>query len=245
MSGQPFFEESGSTHSRIELVGGKANCAIQTDSGVIALKDFESQFAATAFTRLRLGGIKEVTTNSGAASIRFDRNIVNIEQRHRLEGRHAQEGVDQPDRTIAFEGEQPDVMGLLGKKTGQAGLDCVGEAVAAAARVARVAVEHGQQCPGMPVIERIDVRMVAGPAASLSIAPGVTRLVAGQRLHLTATSTSKSGDPRADVASWRSSAPAVATVLAVHASQKMRAQMRQWWRRLMRVKVALHRWHCG
>ena len=40
-------------------------------------------------------------------------------------------------------------------------------------------------------------------------------------------------------------APAVATVLAVHASQKMRAQMRQWWRRLMRVKVALHRWHGG
>jgi hypothetical protein len=39
--------------------------------------------------------------------------------------------------------------------------------------------------------------------------------------------------------------PAVAMVLAVHASQRMRAQMRQWWRRLMRVKVALHRWHGG
>ena len=38
---------------------------------------------------------------------------------------------------------------------------------------------------------------------------------------------------------------AVETDPEVHFSQKTRPQMRQWWRRLVHVNVALHRWHCG
>lgn len=63
-----------------------------------------------------------------------------------------------------------------------------------------------------PVIERIEVRMVAGPAARIDVTPSLSKLVAGQRLHLTAASVSKGGDPRQDKIVWRSSAPAVATV---------------------------------
>jgi len=63
-----------------------------------------------------------------------------------------------------------------------------------------------------PVIERVEVQMVPGPAASVTVAPMVTKLVAGQRLRLTATSYSKAGDERSDKIAWKSSAPAVVTV---------------------------------
>ncbi len=63
-----------------------------------------------------------------------------------------------------------------------------------------------------PVIERVEVQMVPGPAASVTVAPMVTKLVAGQRLRLTATSYSKAGDTRDDKIAWKSSAPGVAKV---------------------------------
>ncbi len=63
-----------------------------------------------------------------------------------------------------------------------------------------------------PVIERVEVQMVPGPAASVTVAPMVTKLVAGQRLRLTATSYSKAGDARDDKIAWKSSATGVVTV---------------------------------
>jgi hypothetical protein len=63
-----------------------------------------------------------------------------------------------------------------------------------------------------PVIERVEVQMVPGPAASVAVAPMVTKLVAGQRLRLTATSYSKAGDARDDKIAWKSSATSVVTV---------------------------------
>jgi hypothetical protein len=60
-----------------------------------------------------------------------------------------------------------------------------------------------------PVVERVDIRMVAGPAARVEIVPGPRRLAAGQRLNLQASSFSVHGDPRQDVFTWRSSAPNV------------------------------------
>lgn len=77
-----------------------------------------------------------------------------------------------------------------------------------------------------PVVERVEVQMVPGPAASVTVTPMVTKLVAGQRLRLTATSYSKAGDERGDKIAWKSSAPAVVAVTedgVVHAVAPGRA----------------------
>jgi hypothetical protein len=63
-----------------------------------------------------------------------------------------------------------------------------------------------------PVLERVEVQMVPGPAARVAVAPQVTKLVAGQRLRLTATSYSQSGDERNDPIAWKSSSPAAVKV---------------------------------
>lgn len=63
-----------------------------------------------------------------------------------------------------------------------------------------------------PFIKRTEVRIVAGPAARITVAPRVTRLVAGQRVRLSARVTSEDGDARADTVAWRSSNRAVVRV---------------------------------
>ncbi len=63
-----------------------------------------------------------------------------------------------------------------------------------------------------PVVERIEIRMLPGPAASVSITPQVTRLVAGQRVRLSGTAYSKAGERRDEPISWKSSAPRVVRV---------------------------------
>ncbi|HEU4641462.1 MAG TPA: Ig-like domain-containing protein [Gemmatimonadaceae bacterium] len=64
-----------------------------------------------------------------------------------------------------------------------------------------------------PYVERMEVRMLPGPAARVAIAPKApAKLVAGQRIHLTATPYSAAGDRRDNRITWRSSAPAVAKV---------------------------------
>jgi len=63
-----------------------------------------------------------------------------------------------------------------------------------------------------PVVERIEVKMVPGPAAKVVIATNVTRVLVGQRVRLEARSYSAAGDVRADRISWRTSAAANATV---------------------------------
>jgi hypothetical protein len=65
-----------------------------------------------------------------------------------------------------------------------------------------------------PVLERIEIQMQPGPAATLTIAPQINRLVAGQRFVLTAAAYSARGDKRADKIKWRSSAPRVVDVSA-------------------------------
>jgi hypothetical protein len=63
--------------------------------------------------------------------------------------------------------------------------------------------------PGVrPVVERLEIRMVPGPAARVVISPRVTRLVVGQRLRLAAQPYSAGGDRRDDRVAWRSSLPA-------------------------------------
>ncbi|MDQ3697591.1 MAG: Ig-like domain-containing protein [Gemmatimonadota bacterium] len=63
-----------------------------------------------------------------------------------------------------------------------------------------------------PYVQRLEVRVVPGPAARVDIAPRPTKLVVGQRVRLGATSYSREGDERADRVSWKSSTPGVARV---------------------------------
>ena len=63
-----------------------------------------------------------------------------------------------------------------------------------------------------PVTERIELRMVPGPAARIELSPRVTRLAPGQRIRLEAESFSATGDTRQDEIAWRSSAPSIVRV---------------------------------
>ncbi len=65
---------------------------------------------------------------------------------------------------------------------------------------------------GRPVVERVEVRIEAGPPARIVLTPDVTKLLAGQRLRLDATVLSATGDARHDAVSWTSSNPSVLRV---------------------------------
>ena len=63
-----------------------------------------------------------------------------------------------------------------------------------------------------PVVERVEVRIVAGAPASITLAPAVSRMLAGQRLRLDATVRTSTGDARDDVVTWSSSSDGVLRV---------------------------------
>jgi hypothetical protein len=63
-----------------------------------------------------------------------------------------------------------------------------------------------------PVIARIEVRQVPGPASTIKVSPGVSKLLAGQTVALKARVLSKAGDLRGDAVTWSTSAPNVARV---------------------------------
>ena len=63
-----------------------------------------------------------------------------------------------------------------------------------------------------PVTERIELRMVPGPATRIEVSPRITRLAPGQRIRLAAESFSATGDARQDEIAWRSSAPSIVRV---------------------------------
>jgi len=65
---------------------------------------------------------------------------------------------------------------------------------------------------GRPIVEKIEVRIAPGPAARVVVTPRVSKMLAGQRLRLTATALSAAGDARDDAISWTSSNPRVARV---------------------------------
>jgi hypothetical protein len=62
---------------------------------------------------------------------------------------------------------------------------------------------------GRPVIQRIEVKMVPGPAARIAFDLKPPTLVVGQSYVLSASSYSSANDKRNDVINWRSSAPNV------------------------------------
>jgi hypothetical protein len=63
-----------------------------------------------------------------------------------------------------------------------------------------------------PVTERIELRMVPGPATRIELRPRITKLAPGQRIRLEAESFSATGDTRRDEITWRSSAPTIVRV---------------------------------
>lgn len=65
-----------------------------------------------------------------------------------------------------------------------------------------------------PIVEKVEVRMVPGPARRVAIAPEATVLAVGQRFRYGATAYDDGGDRRADAPAWTSSNPAVVRVTA-------------------------------
>ena len=63
-----------------------------------------------------------------------------------------------------------------------------------------------------PVIQRVEVRMVPGPAARVALESERAKLVVGQRMMPRAVAWSAAGDRRDDRMTWKSSAPGVARV---------------------------------
>ncbi len=63
-----------------------------------------------------------------------------------------------------------------------------------------------------PKFEVVEIKALPGPAARVDVAPDSVKLVAGQRLRVTARVFSAAQDRRADRVAWRSANPAVATV---------------------------------
>ncbi len=75
--------------------------------------------------------------------------------------------------------------------------------------VAMSAVVPGQR----PIAQRIDVKIVPGPAATVEPSPTSAKLAVGQRIRFAGTVKSKSGDVRTgDAVTWRSSAPNVVRI---------------------------------
>jgi hypothetical protein len=90
-------------------------------------------------------------------------------------------------------------------------IDSTGKLVAGAVGtipVAVVAVVPGAK----PIIQRLEIAMVAGPAARIDVAPRPTRLAIGQRVHLAATVFSKAHDRRSDRVRWATDKPGVVRV---------------------------------
>ena len=130
-------------------------------------------------------------------------------------------GVVTPGDTIRFRAEARDSAGqpianvrIMFRAAGgrfEGSVDTTGLVSAGATGTIPVAVIA--LMPGTkPFIKRTEVRIVAGPAARIAVAPRVPKLVAGQRVRLTARVTSEAGDARSDTVTWRSSNRAIVRV---------------------------------
>lgn len=63
-----------------------------------------------------------------------------------------------------------------------------------------------------PLIERVTVEVVPGPAASITVAPASAKLLVGQALAFATEVKSAAGDLRGDRVTWTSSAPTIARI---------------------------------
>src|SRR5688572_24447792 len=67
-----------------------------------------------------------------------------------------------------------------------------------------------------PVIQRVEVRMVPGPAARVALDAPRAKLVVGQRLMPRAVAYSAAGDRRDDRMVWKSSSPSIVQIGRAH-----------------------------
>jgi len=82
-----------------------------------------------------------------------------------------------------------------------------------AGAVSTIPVTVSAIVPGeKPVISTVNVVVVPGPAATVSVEPRTVKLIAGQSLALHAKVLSAAGDTRNDPVAWSSSSAAVASV---------------------------------
>ncbi|MGQ0643707.1 MAG: Ig-like domain-containing protein [Gemmatimonadaceae bacterium] len=65
---------------------------------------------------------------------------------------------------------------------------------------------------GRPVVERVEVRLVAGHATRIILTPVVSKLLVGQRVRLDPTVLTATGDAREDIVTWTSSTASVVRV---------------------------------
>lgn len=130
-------------------------------------------------------------------------------------------GVLTPGDTLRFRAEARDSAGrpmanvkLLFRAAGgrfEGSVDSTGLVTAGSTGtipVAIVALVTGSR----PFIKRTDVEILPGPAAHIAVNPRPAKLVAGQRMRLSASVTSEGGDARQDTVAWRSSNRAVVRV---------------------------------
>jgi hypothetical protein len=87
-------------------------------------------------------------------------------------------------------------------------IDSTGKFVAGAVGTLPIAV-IGIVPGAKPIVQRLEIAMVPGPAALVEVAPRPTRLAIGQRVYLTATAFSKAHDRRPDRVTFASDKPGV------------------------------------
>jgi len=130
-------------------------------------------------------------------------------------------GVLTPGDTLRFRAEARDSAGgpIAGARISfraaggrfEGSVDTSGMVIAGSTGTLKVAVLA--MVPGTKTfVKRTEVRIVPGPAARIAVAPRMTRLVAGQRVRLTASVFSDAGDARLDTVTWRSSNRAIVRV---------------------------------
>ena len=122
-------------------------------------------------------------------------------------------GVLTPGDTVRFRAEPRDSAGrpianvrIMFRAAGgrfEGSVDTTGLVTAGATGTIPVAVIA--LVPGTkPFIKRTEVRIVAGPAASIAVTPQTRKLLVGQRVRLSGRVTSEAGDARSDTVTWRS-----------------------------------------
>jgi len=90
-------------------------------------------------------------------------------------------------------------------------IDSTGKFVAGAVGTLPIAV-IGIVPGAKPVVQRLEIAMVPGPATLVEVAPRPTRLAIGQRVYLTGTAFSKAHDRRPDRVAFASDKPSVLRV---------------------------------
>src|SRR5207342_2754888 len=93
----------------------------------------------------------------------------------------------------------------------QGTVDSTGLVMAGSVSTIPVVVSAIQQ-GAKPVITRVEVKVVPGPAATISVSPASVKLVPRQTISAGAQVFSKAGDTRGDVVTWTTSSAAIATV---------------------------------